>query len=146
MDTIHDASDLVELILWLLGGILSISFCASVVMKNLQPYTLPDKTAAVSATNNQPEEYEWKVRDYLLMLMVADDYCPEPKCVDLKLGNSTQDTRLVLDHDYVINKAGRLQKYYINYLSARVNDPIVDYEYYYEGEGENGRWRFIVER
>ena len=146
MDTIHDASDLVELIFWLLGGVVSIAMCMGVVMTNLQPYTLPDKTAAESAANNQPEEYEWKVRDYLLMMMVADDYCPEPKCVDLKLGNSTQDTRLVLDHDYVINKAGRLQKYYINYLSARIDDPIIDYEYYYEGEGENGRWRFIVER
>ena len=146
-DTLDDAVDVVTLIFWLIAGIGSIAFCAGIVMRNLQPYTLPDKTAMVSYADNEPEKYQWTVRDYLLMLMVADEYCPPPQLVDLKLGASAQDTRLVLDHDYVINKAGRLQKYYINYLSARVDDPITSYDYYYEGEdGEGGRWRFIVDR
>lgn len=145
MDTIHDASDIVELLLWLVTGITSMVFCAGVVMTNLQPYTLEDKSAITAVTNNTPDPYDWTVRDYLLMLMVADEYCPDPKCVDIKLGISSQDTRLYLTNDYVVNKGGRLQKYYVNYLSARVDDPIVSYDYYYEGEGENGRWRFTVE-
>lgn len=146
-DSLDDAVDLVELILWMIAGIGSIAFCASVVMTNLQPYTLPDKTAIVSESSNDVEPYQWTVRDYLLMLMVADEYCPPPQVVDLKLGPSAQDTRLVLDHDYVINKAGRLQKYYINFLSARVDDPITSYDYYYEDEdGDGGRWRFTVDR
>ena len=143
-DTIQDAVDIIEVMMWFVGGLLSIVFCGGIVLANLKPYTLPDKTAISSITDNTPDSYQWTVRDYLLMLMVADDYCPEPKMVDIKLGDSLQDTRLVLDSDYVVNKAGRLQKYYINFLNSRVDNDITGYDYYYEGEGENGRWRFYT--
>lgn len=145
-DTIQDAIDIVEVMMWFIGGLLAIVFCGGIVLTNLKPYTLPDKTSITAITNNQPDSYQWHVRDYILMLMVADEYCPEPRMVDIKLGTSEQDTRLIMDDEYVVNKAGRLQKYYINFLNSRVDEPITGYDYYYEGEGEKGRWRFYVDR
>lgn len=145
-DTIQDAIDIVETIMWFVIGLMAIVFSGGIVLKNLQPYTLPDKTSITATTNNEPEHYQWYVRDYILMLMVADDYCPEPKMVDIKLGSSMQDTKLILDSEYVVNKAGRLQKYYINFLNSRVDKPITAYDYFFEGEnGEDGRWRFYVD-
>lgn len=144
MNSIHDATDVLTIMMWFTAGVMSLLFCWRIVSTNLEPYTLADKSS-IELVGEAPEPYQWTVRDYLLMLMVADEYCPEPKCVDLKLGVSMQDTRMEFNESYVANLEGRLQKYYINYISGRVDDPIVSYDYYYEGEGENGRWRFVVE-
>lgn len=138
---VDDGIDLLHLLFWLAIGIASTTFCYGLVFKHMQPTPLPDKSAITAIKDNTPEDYQWYVRDYLLMLMVADEFCPEPKAVDIHFGNSQENTLVNIDEDYLKNIEGRLQKYYINYLNTRIDQPIESYDYYYQ-EGEKGRWRF----
>lgn len=142
---LDDGMDLVALMFWLIVGLMSTVFCFGVVAKNMKPYTLPDKSAITAISDNTPDPYQWYVRDYLLMLMVADEFCPEPKAIDIQFGNGAQDTLIEINDEFLKNMEGRLQRYYIRYLNTRVDQPISSYEYYYEGEGEKGRWRFHTE-
>ena len=142
---LDDGFDLVNLLFWLVIGIISTAYFYGAIMKNTMYYQMPDKSALTAVADNSPDPYEWYVRDYILMLMVADEYCPDPKSVDLKIGNTNQDTRVVFDSDYLTNMEGYLQQYYIKYLSNRVDQPITGYDYYYENGGEKGRWRFTTQ-
>lgn len=112
-------------------------------MGNLGSYTRTDKTALISAQDNTPEPYQWYVRDYLLMMMVADEFCPAPQAIDLKIGESQRNTIVKFDADYLKNMEGRLQRYYISYLHDIVDQPISSYDYYYS-DTEEGRWRFYT--
>lgn len=139
---LEDGIDILHALFWIVIGLVSVVFCYGQIARNLQPYALPDKSAITAVTNNTPDDYQWYVRDYILMLMVADEFAPLPAAVDIKFGGGSQDTLIKIDDDYLKNMEGRLQRYYINYLNTRVDQPIVEYDYYYEGTGENGRWRF----
>lgn len=139
---LDDGMDLVSVIFWLVLGLVSTVFCLGIVTKNMRPYTLPDKSALTAISDNTPDAYQWYVRDYLLMLMVADEFCTEPKAIDIQFGNGSQDTLIEINGEFLKNMEGRLQRYYIKYLNTRVDQPIEYYEYYYEGTGEKGRWRF----
>ena len=86
---LDDGMDLVSLMFWLIVGLMSTVFCFGVVAKNMKPYTLPDKSAITAISDNTPDPYQWYVRDYLLMLMVADEFCPEPKAIDIQFGKVT---------------------------------------------------------
>lgn len=142
---LEDGWDIVNIIFWTVVGIISCVFCYGVISRNMTVYTLSDKTAMTAVTDNTPEKYQWLVRDYLLMLMVADEYCPAPQSVDIVFPGSSQNTKVEFDDDYLINMAGRLQKYYIAYLNGHVEDKISEYDYYYdEGDVNSGRWRFIT--
>lgn len=139
---IDEGIDLLNLLLWAVIGIVSVVFCYGQIARNLQAYSLPDKSTVIAARDNTPEPYQWYVRDYILMLMVADEFEPEPAAVDIKFGDSQEDTLVKFDANYLKNMEGMIQRYYINYLNTRVDQPIVSYDYYYEGTGDNGRWRF----
>lgn len=140
---IDDGFDIVSVILWAAIGIVSVCFCLGLINANLNSYTRTDKTALTSARNNQPEPYQWYVRDYLLMMMVADEFCPEPQAIDLKIGESQRNTIVKFDADYLKNMEGRLQRYYISYLHDIVDQPISGYDYYYS-DTEEGRWRYYT--
>lgn len=141
---LDDGFDIVNLIIWAAIGIVSVCFCLGIISRNLTSEVRQDKTALTSAQNNQPEPYQWYVRDYLLMMMVADEYCPAPRAIDLKIGATNQNTLVEFDSGYLTNMEGRLQRYYIQYLSTRVDNPITGYDYYYS-DGEVGRWRFYTD-
>lgn len=142
---LDEGFDIATLMMWIVIGIVSMVFCYGVVMTNCVPYTLPDKTSLTAMSDNTPTKYQWYVRDILLMMMVADEYCPDPKAIDVQVGETEQDTLIKFDSDYLQNMEGYLQQYYIRYLHNIVDQPISAYEYYYEGIGENGRWRYYVE-
>lgn len=144
-ETVHldDGFDIVSIILWAAIGIVSVCFCLGIIMGNLGSYTRTDKTALTSAQDNTPEPYQWYVRDYLLMMMVADEFCPAPQAIDLKIGESQRNTIVKFDADYLKNMEGRLQRYYISYLHDIVDQPISGYDYYYS-DTEEGRWRFYT--
>lgn len=140
---LEDGWDIVNIMFWTVVGIISCVFCYGCIQRNMTVYTLNDKSALVSVTDNTPTPYQWLVRDYLLMLMVADEYCPEPQQVDIVFPGSSQNTLIKFDDDYLVNMAGRLQKYYIAYLNPHVDDKIESYDYYYDdGDPSSGRWRF----
>lgn len=138
---LDDGFDIVMLLFWLITGVLSCSFCYGVIAKNMAEYTLHDKSALTGIVDNTPNKYQWTVRDYMLMMVVADEYCPAPGQIDIRFGNSQADTLVTFDSDYLLNMEGRLQKYYISYLNGKVDYTIDSYDYYYE-EGVPGRWRF----
>lgn len=140
---LDDGFDIVSIILWAAIGIVSVCFCLGIIMGNLGSYTRADKTALTSAQDNTPEPYQWYVRDYLLMMMVADESCPAPQAIDLKIGESQRNTIVKFDADYLKNMEGRLQRYYISYLHDIVDQPISGYDYYYS-DTEEGRWRFYT--
>lgn len=140
---IEDGWDIINILFWAIIGIISCTFCYGVMQRNMTVYTLDDKSALKGVVDNTPDPYQWCVRDYLLMLMVADEYCPDPKSVDIVFPGSSQDTRIVFDDDYLVNMSGRLQKYYIAYLNQHVDEDIKTYDYYYDDTDlDSGRWRF----
>lgn len=141
---LDDGVDLIILLFWVIVGMVSVTFCYGVVSRNLQPYTLPDKSSLTAMKDNTPDPYQWTVRDYILMIMVADEYCPDPKAIDIKFGSSMESTLIEFDSDFLTHMEARLQDYYIDYLDTRVDREITSYDYYY-GTGEEGRWRFIAD-
>ena len=140
---LDDGFDVVMLLFWIVIGILSCSFCYGIIVRNMAVYTLPDKSSLTGVVDNTPNKYRWTVRDYMLMMVVADEYCPDPAKIDIKIGGSMADTLLEFDDDYLLNMEGRLQKYYIAYLNGKVDYEITGYDYYYD-RGVPGRWRFTT--
>lgn len=111
----------------------------------MRSYTMSDKTAVVNISDNTEEPIEWTVREYLLMLFVADEFQPDPAAVDIQYaGSGGVDTTIKFDQDYQKNKAGRIQRYYIDFLSNKVDKKITNVEYVYDWSG-NGKWRFTID-
>lgn len=133
-----------DVLIWILCIVVGLNICLggiSKVTKYMAVQRLPDKTLVKVYQGEDPEEYEWTVRDYLLMLMVADDLAPEPRAVDIQFGNSQMSTLVEFDTNYFKKMEANLQQYYINYLNNRIDTPIESYDYYRK-TGEKDRWRF----